>query len=176
MRYWTQVILCTSCCIVALFGDHWLHCCCLVSVLTKSGRYEIKLDFVLDGVSYNVTHHDKCDLTSTGHEDTACMATLQAKYTAADESCYVDKRLLPECGAAGTTNTCVSYSGAEWDTGCWVCCLSVCTCMPQKLITLPSAACRVLFLHSHFILAFRLAFLLAEYWCYWVLSSFASSR
>ena len=93
------------------------------SALTTSGRYEIELDFILDGVSYNVTHHDKCDLTSAGYEDTECMAKLQTKYTAADEPCYVDKRLLPECGAAGTTNTCVSYSGPEWNIGAWVCCL-----------------------------------------------------
>merc|ERR1712166_1045851 len=83
-------------------------------------RYEIELDFILDGVSYNVTHHDKCDLTSAGYEDTECMAKLQTKYTAADEPCYVDKRMLPECGAAGTTNTCVSYSGPEWNIGAWV--------------------------------------------------------
>ena len=100
------------------------------------------LDFVLDGVSYNVTHHEKCDLNSTGHEDTACMATLQAKYVAADKSCYVDKRLLPDCDAF----SCISYSAPEWNIGCWVRTPST----PQKLHTLPSAYCRMLFCaYSH---------------------------
>ena len=87
-------------------------------MLTTSGRYEIVLDFVLDGVSYNATHPEKCDLNSTGHEDTACMATLEAleaKYVA--KSCYVDKRLLQGCGAF----TCISYSAPEWNVGCQVC-------------------------------------------------------
>ena len=82
-------------------------------------RYEIALDFVVDGVSYNVTMHEKCDLTSTAREDTACMATLRDKYIDADKSCYVDKRLLPDCNAS----TCISYSAPEWNIGCWVCCM-----------------------------------------------------
>merc|ERR1711865_1028266 len=118
---------CSTCC----EGDTCQSCNCYDECVAYSTqqenvacdtghRYEIELDFILDGVSYNVTHHDKCDLTSAGYEDTECMAKLQTKYTAADEPCYVDKRMLPECGAAGTTNTCVSYSGPEWNIGAWV--------------------------------------------------------
>ena len=125
-----------------------------MSVLTTSDRYEIVLDFVVDGVSYNMTQNIKCGLTSTGHEDTACMATLQAKYMAADNTCYVDKRLLPDCDAFN----CISYSAPEWNTGCWVRTPS----MPQ-LITLPSAYCRMLScVYSHFILAVRLVLVLAD--------------
>ena len=80
-------------------------------------------------VAYNVTHHGACGLTSAGLEDTECMANMHAKYNnVADVSCWVDKRVLPDCGSAGDTNTCacVSSSGPEWDIGAWVCCLPLC--------------------------------------------------
>jgi len=94
---------------------------CQANVACNTGhRYDSELDFTIDGVTFNVTHHAACGLTSAGYEDTACMAEVHAKYNGvADVSCWVDKRLLPECGAAGTTNTCVSYSAPEWDMGCW---------------------------------------------------------
>ena len=136
--------------------------CTSASVLTRRGRYDSELDFTIDGVTFNVTHHAACGLTSAGYEDTACMAEVHAKYNGvADVSCWVDKRLLPECGAAGTTNTCVSYSAPEWDMGCWVCCLSACL-HPRSCSHSPVLPVMCFSAHSHFVLAFRLALLLVE--------------
>ena len=157
-----QFVHWTSCCIALYCSCPCDHCCTSASVLTRRGRYDSELDFTIDGVTYNVTHHAACGLTSAGYEDTECMAEVHAKYNGvADVSCWVDKRLLPECGAAGTTNTCVSYSAPEWDMGCWVCCLPACL-RPRSCSHCPVLPVVCFSAHSHFILGFRLGLLLVE--------------